>query len=518
METMVVTDRDLLVLPLEGDDMVLDYKVNLVVMQYADGTEIIHDTLEEFMKHVLYTMHPVNYAGWVFVAHNAASFDLKFVVKYCLENALAVTPLTTGRKTRQLRIPMETHTIRKKRGLSISQDASTFDPYRTLTWIDSYAFLPFAGPILHAFDRRACLYWHLTNMDVDLALERGYRILNVYELHVYESSSSDLFKEYMQANILLKLQSSLQPDNVQEVIEACANTFDIRVRAEEFRPNPAQRELAKLMINSLWGKCAERMNFIEKRICHSFQDVQRILTLHPDGFKEVDLWTDLPNVCVMSFEHDKDTVKQPKSYHHPHLACFTTSMARAYLYRTSIGFLHPSQVMYADTDSVVFVYDRQNPAHKMMDCSKGYLLGEYKDELSAGERMKRFYALAPKTYAYEHTIPDSQRAEIDREPNSLNKQLRLQSATECGKMKGFSLSTDMALQCNVDGFKKMVEGEVSEFIQDRPYAIGRSAQMNIPLVHRERKVLRKPLYVKRRILPSQDLGSYTVTHSQPWGY
>eukprot|EP01134_Creolimax_fragrantissima_P004090 CFRG4090T1 len=242
-------------------------------------------------------------------------------------------------------------------------------------------------------------------------------------------------------------------------------------RAEDIRPNPAQRELAKLMINSLWGKCAERMNFVEKKICHSFEDVRAVLNRHRDGFKGVEHWTELPNVCVLTYQQDRDTVQQPKAYQHPHLACFTTSMARVHLYRTSLGYLHPSQLLYADTDSVVFVYDRQNPYHKKMDCSKGYLLGEYKDELGAGERMKRFYALAPKTYAYEHTISEAKRAEIECEPDALRRQLNMQNATECVKMKGFSLSTEMALQCNVDGFKKMVMGEQECFVVQDHWSI-----------------------------------------------
>eukprot|EP01134_Creolimax_fragrantissima_P008234 CFRG8234T1 len=950
LETMVVTDRDLRFPPAEGEEKKLQYQVNLVVMQHADGSEPkVFYSLEAFMEHVLTAKHKEYgdffYGGWTFVAHNAASFDLKFVVKYCLEQGLEMQPMTTGRKTRQLILPLKTPNARVKRAFSKSQEAPTADKYRTITWIDSYAFLPFAlsrfgkafglsqgkGDFPHLFNvpanqkvvldhhppleyynpqdkkpesylaltqwyetvknkpfdfqkelvryckqdvevlRQGCTafieafiaknflhpfsyltiasacmaayqqnnvpaetvryyrrggairsskaarlffkqisflvqklargetvkghdhglpddlpldaeswaevqyeaqipntryyvdallpsrrtvvefngcYFHghgcqskapqhpakseaanravfthkknmteklkktgqrrdrimqagyrvvmvwecemkafmklklgedfvlpelpphrlnvrehlhggrteafglsceirdmdqvslhyyditslypfvnltckypvgsvtvylglgdaykqddeletvvrverlalpetdwcgfayvrilpprgldmpvlpysignppklffglcrtcmekagqaettaelpqgrcrhseaqraficmLTNMDAELALEKGYRILNVYELRLYEASSSDLFKEYMQANVLLKLQSSPRPDNVQEVIEAYASEFDIHLRAEDIQPNPAQRELAKLMINSLWGKCAERMNFVEKKICHSFEEVRGVLNRHREGFKGVEHWTELPNVCVLTYQQDRDTVQQPKAYQHPHLACFTTSMARVHLYRTSLGYLHPSQVLYADTDSVVFVYDRQNPYHKKMDCSKGYLLGEYKDELGAGERMKRFYALAPKTYAYEHTISEAKQAEIEQEPDRLRRQLKRQNATECVKMKGFSLSTEMAMQCNVDGFKKMVLGEQECFVQDRPYAIGRSAQMNVPLVQREKKVLRNPLYVKRRILPTIEWGTYTLTPSEPWGY
>eukprot|EP01134_Creolimax_fragrantissima_P008443 CFRG8443T1 len=98
----------------------------------------------------------------------------------------------------------------------------------------------------------------------------------------------------------------------------------------------------------------------------------------------------------------------------------------------------------------MFVYDRENPRHRLLDCSRGYLLGEY--------------ILAPMMYAYAHTIPAEKREAIDPVEDPLEGQLLLQTLTESVKTKGFSLSTEMALQCNIDGFKKMVEGEVPEFV------------------------------------------------------
>eukprot|EP01134_Creolimax_fragrantissima_P003299 CFRG3299T1 len=57
METMVVTHRDLRLPRSEEDEKALQYEVNLVVMQHADGTEVIFDTLEAFMEHVLHRKH-----------------------------------------------------------------------------------------------------------------------------------------------------------------------------------------------------------------------------------------------------------------------------------------------------------------------------------------------------------------------------------------------------------------------------------------------------------------------------
>ena len=44
-------------------------------------------------------------------------------------------------------------------------------------------------------------------------------------------------------------------------------------------------------------------------------------------------------------------------------AVFTTANARLRLF-DMLYWLHPSQVCYCDTDSVIFLYDENNPLHK----------------------------------------------------------------------------------------------------------------------------------------------------------
>ena len=44
-------------------------------------------------------------------------------------------------------------------------------------------------------------------------------------------------------------------------------------------------------------------------------------------------------------------------------AMFTTANARVRLYQM-LDWLHPSQVCYCDTDSVIFIHNETNPEHK----------------------------------------------------------------------------------------------------------------------------------------------------------
>ena len=59
------------------------------------------------------------------------------------------------------------------------------------------------------------------------------------------------------------------------------------------------------------------------------------------------------------------------------------------------------QVLYHDTDSVVYVYDKNNPKHFRI--TNGDLLGEWTDELDGVDMCGTFLGAGPKNYSYETT-------------------------------------------------------------------------------------------------------------------
>ena len=81
-----------------------------------------------------------------------------------------------------------------------------------------------------------------------------------------------------------------------------------------------------------------------------------------------------------------------------------------------LDWLHPSQVIYCDTDSVLFLYDCNNPDHKdpetpPEDLPKGLhfgdALGEWSDELAEGENIEEIVCGGAKSYAYRTTCASS---------------------------------------------------------------------------------------------------------------
>jgi hypothetical protein len=75
-----------------------------------------------------------------------------------------------------------------------------------------------------------------------------------------------------------------------------------------------------------------------------------------------------------------------------------------------LEWLHPSQICYCDTDSVMFIYNKTNPLHKYpsndaVDLPEnvefGKFLGAWEDELSEGEVINEFVFGGAKSYSYK---------------------------------------------------------------------------------------------------------------------
>ena len=74
-------------------------------------------------------------------------------------------------------------------------------------------------------------------------------------------------------------------------------------------------------------------------------------------------WHSLTDKTIeVRYQENNETLVEA-SYISEITAAFTTANARIRLY-TMLDWLDPSQVIYCDTDSVVFVVNKQNPKHR----------------------------------------------------------------------------------------------------------------------------------------------------------
>lgn len=234
--------------------------------------------------------------------------------------------------------------------------------------------------------------------ELSKAVEKGYVILHIHEVWHFEKTRVGLFRDYVNTWLKIKEEASGWPSHVgtdpqkrQQHLAAYQDREGIRLDPTKIAKNPGLRTLAKMMLNSMWGKFGQRTNKTQVR---EFDDSQKF-----SAFLESDKY-DVSYVGVLTeerveihYKHDVDD--DPIS---PNLnifmACFTTCWARLRLY-DALDLLQ-ERVVYFDTDSVVF---RSLPGQP--DPPLGDYLGDFKDELSGGDYIVEFASGGPKNYGYQ---------------------------------------------------------------------------------------------------------------------
>ena len=106
-----------------------------------------------------------------------------------------------------------------------------------------------------------------TSIEIFSALDRGYRILDVFEIwHFpevshYSNGDKTLFGGYVDAFIKLKTESSGLPDDCTYQDEFIDEFYKAEgVRFDKLKKNKGMRALCKSILNKNWGKLAQRDN------------------------------------------------------------------------------------------------------------------------------------------------------------------------------------------------------------------------------------------------------------------
>jgi hypothetical protein len=92
------------------------------------------------------------------------------------------------------------------------------------------------------------------------ALEKGYQILRLHEVWHFPEQSDVLFKEYVDTFLKIKQEASGYPkgcvttEQRQTYVAEYLEHEGIELDPEKITHNPGLRALAKLMLNSFWGK------------------------------------------------------------------------------------------------------------------------------------------------------------------------------------------------------------------------------------------------------------------------
>jgi hypothetical protein len=232
--------------------------------------------------------------------------------------------------------------------------------------------------------------------EINKAIEKGYRILRIYEVYHWRESSDELFRQYVDTFLRIKQEASGYPAWVQsegdqdEYIRQYKEAEGITLRKDHISHNPGLRTVAKLALNSFWGKFGEKPN-----------QTKSIYITDPVQFKRManDHSTDIAMIyminedCLLVETAKSSTFEEDNLKTNEVIASFTTCWARLKLYEI-LDFLS-ERVLYMDTDSIIFSSREGQPMPPLGD-----FLGELTSEVPEGRWITEFISSGPKSYSY----------------------------------------------------------------------------------------------------------------------
>ncbi|MEY3371094.1 MAG: hypothetical protein RLZZ392_120 [Pseudomonadota bacterium] len=262
--------------------------------------------------------------------------------------------------------------------------------------------------------------------ELKLAISMGYIVEEIYQVYHYDKKGTDLFGDYVRFFSKIKMENSVKDKSkINEIYEENLSArFSIKLDKSKMCYNEGLRFIAKICLNSLWGKFGQRTNMTKTLIIknnpalfysyifNNKYEISNILFLNED------------TVEIKYKISEDDPIESNNT--NVAIASITTGWARIWLYNAMLK-VGLNNVIYCDTDSLIYYHSTGKNPIKTDSC-----LGGLTDELE-GSYIDEIISLAPKTYAYKTK----------------------DGKTEV-KAKGFSLNKIVSNKINFEKMKEMV--------------------------------------------------------------
>ncbi|XP_036139539.1 uncharacterized protein LOC118644656 [Monomorium pharaonis] len=254
------------------------------------------------------------------------------------------------------------------------------------------------------------------------AVEKGYFVTEVSEIWQYNVTRYDpgtrqggLFAEYINTFLQLKQEASGWPSECQDdeakerYLREYEKTEGIVLEKNNIARNSGIRSVAKLCLNSFWGKFDQRANLPKTEIVKTFHHFATLLTS-----PEHEITGILPvndEVMYVSWRlREEAVVASPIT--NVVIAAYTTAQARLVLY----SYLEKldKRALYCDTDWCIYL---SSGVPNEYEPRTGNFLGDMTDELESygsGSFIESFVSGGPKFYAYVVRTPQGNTHEKKR--------------------------------------------------------------------------------------------------------
>ena len=258
----------------------------------------------------------------------------------------------------------------------------------------------------HCTHAERCIEDTWCTPEVNAALTVGYKIITIYEILHWEEESPTLFDEYINTFLRFKAQASGFPENViteqdqDKFIQEYYEKEGVHLEKSEISKNPGLRSIAKLALNSFYGKFGQRQNMKKYDFIQNADELYGMLGDVSKNLTDFHILSS--DMMIVEYTRVKEfTNADPKT--NVIISAFCSSFARLHLWKV-MNFLG-KRVLYHDTDSIIYSYTPEEKHPPL-----GEFLGDLTNELDCkkvgcngcerGHWIDDFISCGPKNYAY----------------------------------------------------------------------------------------------------------------------
>ena len=251
----------------------------------------------------------------------------------------------------------------------------------------------------HTDDQRAFLGTYMIS-EVEFALTLGYKVLQIYEAHIY-TSNDYILKDFVQkvnfyktlsTNCFDKSMSNLEKKSYADFLNQKMELTDpkYRINCSNVEPNEARRNFYKLLSNALFGKFIQRSDNLEITFVKSQEELEDI---YFSNRTIKDFICPYENICMLFLEKDV-TKLPPNRKQNVYIGSQITAFARQTIYQHLQTILSTKvcKVFQIECDSIYFSCPSDYPCPLPIS----HALGDFKIEYSTN--ILNYHAFGPKHY------------------------------------------------------------------------------------------------------------------------
>ena len=246
----------------------------------------------------------------------------------------------------------------------------------------------FLGAECEDDDYQKRMFWGtFVTEELRLALLKSYRIVDVSEVWSWkeEKRSKELFKGYMYIFPKLKAESGGWPRCYCEVdvedklfhhklqyLQEYAQGENVKLGPSKVRRNGGLQFKSKILFNSFWDYLGMRENLAKTLYINTYSDVVKFFTSNTTKVSDAELVVD--DLIFLHYQLIDDASAVPRKSN-VILASFTIANARVIVYSYLSKIKNPSNILYCDNDSILFVQDSDHQS-ETPEIPKGSFLAE----------------------------------------------------------------------------------------------------------------------------------------------